>query len=1248
MHYFQRFAFLFIFFIAAGCGDCGSETSTGSATVVIDSIEPAGGYPGVEIEVAFTITPGDGTNEADMNWQIQFGDGTNAAGRGASGTSKHTYESAGQYDIDVQAWFDDQKVGNAVQAFRVYSPVDLQIDGLTGSPANIRVGENLQVAFNVNNLTAAEVFTGYEVEAYLSTTPINTADGLADLTALGTTTVLPDIAGEAVLASGGSRNSAFGLVVPNDLPSGDYYVIGHLDPRTKIADTDLSNNVTSSASILRIENPSDAVPDASVRGLFAIPDRAFPQLSNITRGFTLANTGGQDAFDVVHKTYLSIGNDTLDDDDLLIDTSDPVDVFANDTIDVVPEQIVLQAGSEIVPPAGQELQVWVIVTIDTDPDSDTSNNMTALTAPIIVTDEPVVGPDIVATNFTVSPDSTFLNGPLEISAEISNEGTVGVGTFFCGVYLGSAPKVDTNNDPRLANVNIPKLESNASINIAQSITVPGLYDPGVYYMYMVCDPLNALQESFRSNNASIYLSPITLTDEADVDVFVSELTFPASAPENDIIDVVAKVCVSGTNPSGATQIAFYQTPGSSVDFNLAPLLVQDVSNINPGDCEDVTFQITATCDNFISEYSFGVGVDSDARLPENDETNNRKSSDAPIQIAGTFCTCIEEANEPNDSVLDAKPLNIGPSPGGICTTGNCDFYEIALSAGDSMVVKNTFNSAKGELITKLFGPGGTTLLSQDGDADNQEVGTFIVAQDDSYFVQVCGSTATDRNLYDLDLSIFPQSAGRDLLPYDFVLPAGDSFSIGARLDVSFRVYNLGVSNAISSDARFVISTNEIIGDGDDVVISSIPVPSISSGGFTDLNAEVKLPATLMDGDYYIGLEIDPFNNVSESNENNNIILSNQFRVRTICFDSLEPNDNFGDAVDVNSQTYSNLISCKAAPDYYRICAGDAKKFDVSIAFNGMDGDVDMELFNDQFQLVDSSASAGTDIESVSVDYVNGAQCFYVHVYVTTNDPDLETLYDLSVNIQDVDPSLKCSSVFEPNDSFVSASSFLAAINFANSLDRCPVADSDFYTLNLSAGDTVSLSATKEPANQAGTLRLQVYLPNQTPGPNIETAPGVPNATITNYTAPQSGTFFVQVTASGSTRNVTYRLSATGLNGIDLSPLSLSIGPGSYNPNDQVRWGFDLTNLLSDNATTPPYSAYFGRSATFNAANDTLLGNFSAPTVGGNASSQVFGQANVPANAQTGTNYLHIVVDPADTLNDANLQNNIATIPVPTN
>lgn len=1230
------------------CGGCDSENNVGQATVLIDSIMPSGGYPGVEMEVAFTITPGDGTNAEKMNWQIRFGDGSNATGRGATGTSKHAYEKPGQYDIDVQAWFDSAKVGNAVQAIRVYSPVDLEIKEVVGSPANLRVGEKLQAAFIVENLTAAEVFTDYSIDIYLSKTPINNVDGLDGLTPVGTTTITPDTPDEAILKSGESRNSAHTITISNDLSSGDYYIIAHLDSSQHISDTNRSNNIASSTSFVRIENSTDAQPDPLVKNLFAIPDRAFPQLNSVTRGFVLENKGSEDAFDIIYKTYLSIGDAILDDQDMLIDTSNSVSVFANSTKDILPKNIILPVGKEIIPPAGQEIKVWVIVKIESDNDADLTNNTAALVNPITVTDQAVIGPDIVAKNFTVSPNSTFLNGPLQINADISNEGTVRVGSFFCGIYLGSQPRVNTESDPRLANINIPKLEATDTLHIDQSIVVPGLYDPGTYFLYIVCDPLNALQESFRSNNASIYLEPITITDKANVDIFIDTFTIPTDVNEGETINIQAKICVGGSNPSGITHAALFQSSGNQVDFNSEPLTTIEVPNINPNACEDISFSIPADCANFISTYSFGVKVDSNSVLPEYNETNNTKSSNNTMTINGPFCTCNEEATEPNDSILGAAALPTGSSMGGICTAGNCDYYEIPLTTGDSVILTNQFNHEKGELVTKLFGPAGQTEIKKDSSPDKQEVGVFLIPQDASYYLQVCGATASDRNIYNLDTEIFSKSAGRDLFPYDFVLPAGDSFSIGARLNTSFRIYNLGLSATDATEARFVISSNQAIGDADDIVLSTTPIPAIPSGGFIDLTKKLTLPATLTDGNYYIGLEADAFNTVTESNENNNVLFSKSFTVKTICFDSLEPNDTFGDAVDIQSQSYSNLVSCKAAPDYYRICPGDAKKFELSVNFNNAAGDIDLELFNDQFQRIKTSANGGVDVEHVEVDYVIGTSCYYSHVYVTTLDPDLETNYDLVLNVQDVDPSLKCDFLFEPNDSFASASSFLSALNQPNILDRCPTADSDYYALNLSAGRTISLSANKDPVNQPGILRIQVYKPNQSAGPNKESAPGVPNATISNYLVPDSGTYFVQITAGGSARNVTYKLTATGLDGVDLNPINLTIGPGVYSPNDQLRWAFDLRNLLSDNVNSPTYNAYFGSTPQFNSATDLLLGQYNSANVNGNTSIPVFGQSNIPIGTMAGTHYLHIVVDPTNALNDANTQNNIASVQVLTN
>src|SRR5690606_15917170 len=101
----------------------------------------------------------------------------------------------------------------------------------------------------------------------------------------------------------------------------------------------------------------------------------------------------------------------------------------------------------------------------------------------------------------------------------------------------------------------------------------------------------------------------------------------------------------------------------------------------------------------------------------------------------------------------------------------------------------------------------------------------------------------------------------------------------------------------------------------------------------------------------------------------------------------------------------------------------------------------------------------------------------------------------------------------------------AAVGQSFALDRCPASDTDFYFVNLNAGQNVSLTARKNPASQPGTLRIQLYQPNQTPGPNKETGPGVPSATISNYVAPTTGTYYVQITVSSATRNITYELEA---------------------------------------------------------------------------------------------------------------------------
>lgn len=1228
-----------MFFMA--CGGC-DESFDGTATVVLESIDPAVGYVGVDASFELLVTPGANTTAEGMTWQVDFGDGAQVSGDGVSGTARHAFERGGEYEVIVKAVFDSVEVGRTTVNYRVLSPVDLELDSIRGAPANLRTEEDITVSLVMHNNTATDVVAEFAVGVYLSTSASVTAEDVGDLPFLGNLAIQGTGPDDPVIVSGDERSAGITTMIPANVPSGDYFVVGLIDPDLQVGDTNRTNNLRVSAGIVRIDNVMDSIPDVTIANAVVIPDRAYPTLNTITRGFTVQNLSNVDAFGVVHRTYLSVGDNILDATDDLIFESDPFDVVGRGLVEINPTAIVLD--NEITPPEMQELKVYVLIVLEvTDgAENNLDNNMAAFE--ILVTDQPVEGPDLAVKAFTVSPDRTFLNGTLEVSATIANEGTIDVGSFFCGIYLGANPRVNTQADPRLDNINIPALGSEESVVEERLIVVPGLYDPGTYYVYIVCDPQNALQEAFRSNNSYVYLSPIVITDEVDVDIYPESVVAPAQVTDGGTFDVAINVCVLGSNPSGATQGKIWLSPGLNVNYNATPTLTFDVPNVLPGECEEVIVTLDADCLDFVDRYTVGVELDSTKVLPENDETNNRKAASGSTTIQGDYCACVEDSYEPNDRSLDAKLIPPGPLSAAVCLAGTCDFFAVDVAQNDSLIVRNTFDGSKGRLTTTLFEPSGVQAIDNDTALDTQEVATFLVPQTGRYIFSVCGTGGT-RNLYDLDVQVIPQAVGVDIVARDLSIPASTSYSVGANLDIGLRVYNVGQTTASPFEAAVVISSNQIVGDADDVPVTSIQVQSLAGGAFRDIVIPSVLPTSLTDGDYYIAVNLDPAGQLLEANRVNNFAVSRKISVVTQCYDPLEPNDSFAGAKTVTAGSFNNLVACTAAPDVYRLCLADGKKFTAKILFDPAAADIDMELFNEQFQLIGSSAtSAG--VEQVSRDYVNGSQCFYLRtVVIALPGQIVETSYTMDIDVQDVDPALLCASAFEPNDSFNTSSSLLAATSQAFSLDRCPSTDTDFFYVDLTASQRVSFTASLVPIAQQGTLRLQLYLPSRTPGPNIETAPGVPSASLADYLVPQTGRYFLQVTVSGSQRNVTYDLDVSGLAGVDLQPNNLAIGPGSYRANDEIRFGFVLANLGTTSVTTPGYELFYGTSATPNMASDISLGTYVAPTIAGNSSASVADRANVPGSAAAGQGYLHLVIDPAGTTGDVNTANNIMTIPI---
>lgn len=1230
--------------LAAACSD-EPEAPAGKADVSILSVSPEAAYPGVEISVALSLAPQSGTS--DLSWSTSFGDGTAVTGQGNMGTARHTYTDSGTFTITVDALSGGKKVGSATRDITIYPPVDLQIKGVRGQPANVRTGGTLSVEATLANALPVNVETPFTLSAYLTKNATVTRDQLATLTKLGDGVVARQTDGPAI-AAGMDRVARFDVTVPADVAAGDWRLVLVADPEGQVADTNLENNLLVGSTFIRVERVDATRPDVVVRDLLWAPERSYPTLNRVTRGYTLTNQGGADIFRVAVKTYLSVGDDTLDAQDTLIDTAPPVDLVAQTSREILPAEIILD--SEIMPPADGELDVWVIVVAEPtegDEESDANNNTLASDAAIKVSSEPVDGADLVVKGFTVTPDQTFLEGTLSIKLDLANDGNQDVGSFVCGLFLAEQPRINTGADQRVTTINVTRLEKQAALSIERVITVSSLIEPGTYYLYAFCDPNGALGEPIRSNNSRIFPNPITITDEADVDLFIDSLTAPATAVEGAEIMVTATICVSGSNPSGATRGQLFRSPGSRADFTAAPVAEFDIPNINPDECATVEIPYTFACDQFQDRYALGIRVDSDGTLPELDEANNTRPANGTVLVTGTFCSCTEDMFEPNNRATDASSIMPGLISAGLCQAGTCDYYKVSLQAGDSMLARNTFDPARGVLVTSLFTPSGlTTLDVERSNTSPHEVEAFLVATAGDYLISVCGAQTATRNLYELGVDVLTQVPDVDVLPRAFALTQPRAnYSIGARLPATLEALNLGQLPSAGFDAQFYLTPNPTLGDGDDIPLQSVSISALGAAARRTINAEVRIPTTIAAGDYYIAVAFDPAQQLNETRRANNTAVLGPITVVSQCFDPLEPNDDFTEAYELQgSASFSNLLACAQASDYYKLCLTDGKRFTATASFSEAMGDIDVELYNEQLQIIDSSIRSGVDTEDVEVSYVNGDQCYYVRVFMLNLNPIAENGYNLAIDVQDVPPALRCDAWEEPNDTFSTASSLLSAVqrSATMTIDRCPAADTDFYAIDLAAGQPVTLRALKEPGAQPGTLRLQIYRPNLAPDLNIETAPDVPVAELTNYIPPTSGRYYLQVTIGGTTRNVAYKLEAVGLNGVDLEPSNGSIGPGTYSDGDVLRVGFTLRNLGTAQATSVGYDLTIGLLPTPDAANDLLLGTFTAPSLNAGAAASLFQQLTLPTGLPTGDLYLHLTASAAG---EANAANNTTSIPI---
>jgi len=229
-------------------------------------------------------------------------------------------------------------------------------------------------------------------------------------------------------------------------------------------------------------------------------------------------------------------------------------------------------------------------------------------------------------------------------------------------------------------------------------------------------------------------------------------------------------------------------------------------------------------------------------------------------------------------------------------------------------------------------------------------------------------------------------------------------------------------------------------------------------------------------------------------------------------DSMEENDFITDpgVQDLAAGSYSALKLCGDGvswcdEDFYGLVLTGSEEVTVSLIFSHADGDIDLELVDDNESPLASSYSV-TDNESVTACLQPGQ--YYIIVY--SYDAQIDAAYDLVINMP---PGGCCvDDSWEPSDGALEAIPVVAT-DIVDQVNICE-GDQDWFQIDLQAGDTLVVDVLFDQVTFDQDLDVYLYdrdgLTNLTPCcVSTNGQSGTSDEQLT-YTVSVAGTYYVVV------------------------------------------------------------------------------------------------------------------------------------------
>jgi subtilase family serine protease len=455
------------------------------------------------------------------------------------------------------------------------------------------------------------------------------------------------------LAAGALHAGGAALTVPDNTPTGTYYVIAVADGDGTVGETYETNNIQ--AVGIRI-GPDLIV--SSMTGPSVIGAGQSMTVSETTR-----NQGAGNAAATLTRYFLSA--------DSVFDPATDRELATRD----VPE---LAAGASNVAstplsiPAGTASGTWYVIAVADAAQalSETleTNNTRALSLRI--------GPDLVIGSLT-GPSAAVAGQTITVSATVRNSGAGDAGASTARFYLSSDTTLDGADEP-LGSRSVPALAAGASNSGSTVLTIPAGTAVGSYSVIAVADGDGEVVETSETNNR------YTLSVKVGADLSVYSLSAPSFAAAGSSITVTDTTRNTTATPAPASATEYFLSANTTFDALDARLGSRDVPALGASASSTGSATVTIPANTLPGAYYLLARADSLSTVEEVSETNNvlaRSISVGPDLVIAAF-TVPGNATAGQSIGVTETTRNQGAAPAGATLTRYYLSTNTSLDAAD--------------------------------------------------------------------------------------------------------------------------------------------------------------------------------------------------------------------------------------------------------------------------------------------------------------------------------------------------------------------------------------------------------------------------------------------------------------------------------------------------------------------------------------------------------------------------------------